>query len=75
MSSATCLGIHAQTYESRMQYRVLPIMKQNITQGFETLIDPQNTAPSPFGWHSDGPASIPLTTLRVSRFAFRFSYL
>ena len=37
-----------------MQYRVLPITKQNITQGFETLTNPQNTASSPFGWHSDG---------------------
>ncbi len=37
-----------------MQYRVLPITKQNITQGFETLTNPQNMAASPFGWHSDG---------------------
>ncbi|KAF5346156.1 hypothetical protein D9758_009963 [Tetrapyrgos nigripes] len=38
-------------------YLVLPIEKQNITQGFETLTDPQNTASSPQGWHSNGTTS------------------
>ena len=39
---------------SNPQYRVLPITKQNITQGSETLTDPQNLAASPLGWHNDG---------------------
>ncbi|TBU26936.1 Fungalysin metallopeptidase-domain-containing protein [Dichomitus squalens] len=35
-------------------YRVLPITKQNVTQGFQVLTDPQDRLASPFGWHSDG---------------------
>ncbi|KAM5541593.1 hypothetical protein V8D89_004783 [Ganoderma adspersum] len=41
-------------FVAHASYRVLPITKQNITQGFEMLTNPQNTAASPFGWHSDG---------------------
>ncbi|KAM5541103.1 hypothetical protein V8D89_005236 [Ganoderma adspersum] len=41
-------------FVAHASYRVLPITKQNILQGFETLIDPQNLASSPLGWHSDG---------------------
>ncbi|KAI1785165.1 Fungalysin metallopeptidase-domain-containing protein [Ganoderma leucocontextum] len=41
-------------FVAHASYRVLPITKQNITQGFETLTNPQNTAASLFGWHSDG---------------------
>ena len=55
-----------------MQYRVLPITKQNITQGFETLTNPQNTASSPFGWHSDGVNNSNDTSC-VPRLPFGFS--
>nr|VWO94070.1 Extracellular metalloproteinase 5 (EC (Fungalysin MEP5) [Ganoderma boninense] len=45
-------------FVSHASYRVLPITKQNILQGFETLTDPQNLASSPYGWHSeDGTTS------------------
>ena len=44
----------ACAHELSIQYRVLPITKQNVLQGFETLTNPQNLASSPFGWHSDG---------------------
>ncbi|KAJ7176987.1 Fungalysin metallopeptidase-domain-containing protein [Mycena filopes] len=35
-------------------YRVLPISKQDVTQGIEVLTDPQDLAASPLGWHNDG---------------------
>ncbi|KAF7342123.1 Extracellular metalloproteinase [Mycena venus] len=35
-------------------YRVLPIFKQDLTEGFEFLVNPQNLASSPLGWHNDG---------------------
>ncbi|KAM5541576.1 hypothetical protein V8D89_004766 [Ganoderma adspersum] len=43
----TDFGAHAS-------YRVLPITEQNVTQGFQTLTNPQNTASSPLGWHNNG---------------------
>ncbi|KAF5346158.1 hypothetical protein D9758_009961 [Tetrapyrgos nigripes] len=41
-------------FVSKASYLVLPITKETLTQGFETLTDPQNTASSPQGWHSTG---------------------
>ncbi|KAJ7900606.1 Fungalysin metallopeptidase-domain-containing protein [Mycena olivaceomarginata] len=38
-------------------YRVLPIFKQDLTEGFEFLQDPQNPASSPLGWHNDGTSA------------------
>ncbi|KAF9261835.1 hypothetical protein L218DRAFT_988704 [Marasmius fiardii PR-910] len=32
-------------------YKVLPIWKETIVEGLETLVDPQNMASSPEGWH------------------------
>ena len=34
------------------QYRVLPITKQGLDEGFEVLTDPQDKNASPEGWHS-----------------------
>jgi len=36
---------------------VLPIQKEILTEGFETLIDPADPLASPFGWHSTGGAN------------------
>ncbi|KAG6853681.1 hypothetical protein C0991_002324 [Blastosporella zonata] len=33
-------------------YLVLPFTKEILTQGFETISDPQDLAASPYGWHS-----------------------
>ncbi|PFH47079.1 hypothetical protein AMATHDRAFT_182533 [Amanita thiersii Skay4041] len=33
-------------------YRVLPITEQVLTQGFQLLVNPQDTLASPNGWHS-----------------------
>ncbi|KAF9261303.1 hypothetical protein L218DRAFT_1046833 [Marasmius fiardii PR-910] len=41
-------------FRSDAAYRVLPISKEILTQGLELLTDPQNSASSPSGWHSDG---------------------
>ncbi|KAJ6538122.1 Fungalysin metallopeptidase-domain-containing protein [Mycena capillaripes] len=35
-------------------YRVLPIFKQDLTEGFEFLENPQDPVSSPLGWHNDG---------------------
>ena len=44
------------------QYRVLPITKETLLEGFENLVDPQNPAASPDGWHSDGTTSTTTTS-------------
>ncbi|KAF9257246.1 hypothetical protein L218DRAFT_1006364 [Marasmius fiardii PR-910] len=41
-------------FVAKVRYKVLPIWKETITQGLEILVDPQNIASSPQGWHSDG---------------------
>ncbi|KAF9261307.1 hypothetical protein L218DRAFT_1046845 [Marasmius fiardii PR-910] len=41
-------------FRSDSAYRVLPNTKEVLTQGLELLTDPQNSASSPSGWHSDG---------------------
>ncbi|KAF9261299.1 hypothetical protein L218DRAFT_1001814 [Marasmius fiardii PR-910] len=49
-------------FVSDASYRVLPIQKEIITEGLELLTDPQNTASSPNGWHSDGMVQSTATT-------------
>ncbi len=49
---------------------MLPITKEILTEGFEVLTDPQNTAASPDGWHSDGT-----TTTTATAYAPPFSLL
>ncbi|KAH9887360.1 Fungalysin metallopeptidase-domain-containing protein [Cubamyces lactineus] len=44
-------------FRSNASYLVLPIYKEILTQGFQTLTDPQDTTASPKGWHSDGTTS------------------
>ncbi|KAJ7929759.1 Fungalysin metallopeptidase-domain-containing protein [Mycena leptocephala] len=39
---------------SHAAYRVLPIFKQDVTQGLEFLEDPQDPDSSSLGWHNDG---------------------
>ncbi|KAJ7436197.1 Fungalysin metallopeptidase-domain-containing protein [Mycena latifolia] len=39
---------------SNAVYRVLPIYKQDLTEGFELLENPQDPFSSPLGWHNDG---------------------
>jgi extracellular elastinolytic metalloproteinase len=44
-------------FVNQASYLVLPVNKEYPTQGFETLTNPQLTASSPQGWHSDGTTS------------------
>ncbi|KAL4252742.1 Extracellular metalloproteinase [Abortiporus biennis] len=48
-------------FVAKATYRVLPINKEILTEGFENLVDPQDTTASPFGWHSDGTTSTTTT--------------
>ncbi|KAF9008256.1 Fungalysin metallopeptidase-domain-containing protein [Cyathus striatus] len=48
-------------FVARATYKVLPLTKEYLTQGFETLTDPQDTTASPQGWHSDGTTSTTTT--------------
>ncbi|KAH9481998.1 Extracellular metalloproteinase MEP [Psilocybe cubensis] len=42
-------------------YKVLPLHKRAITEGLETVVDPQDTLASPSGWHSTGTTSFTTT--------------
>ncbi|KAJ6626700.1 Fungalysin metallopeptidase-domain-containing protein [Mycena sp. CBHHK59/15] len=41
-------------FVAKASYRVLPITKEVLTQGFETLTDPADLEASPKGWHWTG---------------------
>lgn len=49
-----------------MKYRVLPITKEVLTEGFEVLTDPQDLTASPDGWHSDGTTSTTTTAYAIT---------
>ena len=49
------------------QYRVLPINKQIIAEGLETVVDPADIQASPYGWHNTGTGTTQITL--VSTFA------
>ncbi|EEB90791.1 hypothetical protein MPER_10957, partial [Moniliophthora perniciosa FA553] len=48
-------------FVAKASYRVLPFQKEILTQGFETLTDPQDLTVSPDGWHSDGTTTTTVT--------------
>ncbi|KAJ7895239.1 Fungalysin metallopeptidase-domain-containing protein [Mycena olivaceomarginata] len=48
-------------FVTKASYLVLPIQKEILTQGFQTLVDPQDTLASPDGWHSDGTTTTTTT--------------
>ncbi|KAI0785688.1 Fungalysin metallopeptidase-domain-containing protein [Abortiporus biennis] len=62
--------VHVTDFVTKASYRVLPITKEILTQGFEVLTDPQDTTASPDGWHSDGTTST-TTTAGNNAIAFR----
>ncbi|KAJ3486318.1 hypothetical protein NLI96_g4331 [Meripilus lineatus] len=61
---------HLNNFVAEASYRVVPITKQYLTQGFETLVDPQDLTASPEGWHSDGRVST-ITTSGNNAIAFK----
>ncbi|EEB91178.1 hypothetical protein MPER_10503, partial [Moniliophthora perniciosa FA553] len=42
-------------------YKVLPVWKETLPEGLETLTNPALDGPSPQGWHSDGTTSTTVT--------------
>ncbi|TFY63997.1 hypothetical protein EVG20_g6103 [Dentipellis fragilis] len=48
-------------FVAKATYRVLPANKEILTDGFQTLTDPQDVAASPDGWHSDGTTNTTVT--------------
>ncbi|KAF9486175.1 hypothetical protein BDN70DRAFT_916399 [Pholiota conissans] len=59
-------------FVTKASYLVLPIQKEILTQGFETLVDPADPLSSPFGWHSTGGANS-TTTAGNNAVAFKGS--
>ncbi|KAJ7252047.1 Fungalysin metallopeptidase-domain-containing protein [Mycena rebaudengoi] len=57
-------------FVSKASYLVLPITKEVLTQGFETLTNPQDTIGDPNGWHSDGTTTT-TTTAGNNAIAFK----
>ncbi|KAJ7703689.1 Fungalysin metallopeptidase-domain-containing protein [Mycena rosella] len=49
-------------YVAQASYLVLPITKELLTQGFETLTDPADVKASPKGWHWTGTTNSTTTT-------------
>ncbi|KAJ7318948.1 Fungalysin metallopeptidase-domain-containing protein [Mycena albidolilacea] len=54
--------ISAIDFVSSAAYRVLPVYKEYLTEGFELLVDPQDPVSSPLGWHNDGTTTSNDTT-------------
>ncbi|KAJ8699073.1 hypothetical protein PTI98_002228 [Pleurotus ostreatus] len=48
-------------FVNKFSYLVLPIAIEVPTEGFQVLLDPQDTVASPLGWHSDGTTSTTAT--------------
>ncbi|KAG6849002.1 hypothetical protein H0H93_012087 [Arthromyces matolae] len=44
--------IHITDFKAEVSYLALPIQKEVLTQGFETITDPQDLLSSPYGWHT-----------------------
>ncbi|KAG6899570.1 hypothetical protein C0993_009149 [Termitomyces sp. T159_Od127] len=61
-------------FVAHASYHVLPIHKELLTEGQETLTDPQDSLASPFGWHSDGELNSTDTSgNNVAAFVYRQS--
>ncbi|KAK7055769.1 extracellular metallo proteinase mep [Favolaschia claudopus] len=48
-------------YVAKATYRVLPITKETLLEGFEDVVDPADLEASPLGWHSDGTTNTTAT--------------
>lgn len=49
--------LSATDFVAQASYTVLPITKRTLTEGLETLTDPQDTLASSLGWHNTGTTS------------------
>uniref|UniRef100_A0A0W0EZT8 Extracellular metalloproteinase n=1 Tax=Moniliophthora roreri TaxID=221103 RepID=A0A0W0EZT8_MONRR len=48
-------------FVAQASYKVLPMWKELPTEGYEILVDHQNSVASPFGWHNDGITNTTVT--------------
>ncbi|KAH9030754.1 Fungalysin metallopeptidase-domain-containing protein [Lactarius pseudohatsudake] len=48
-------------FVAKASYRVLPFNEEILTEGFQTLTDPQDLTASSLGWHNDGTTSTTTT--------------
>ncbi|KAJ7463307.1 Fungalysin metallopeptidase-domain-containing protein [Mycena latifolia] len=48
-------------FVAKASYLVLPITKETLLEGFETVVDPADPLASPDGWHSDGTTNTTAT--------------
>ncbi|KAJ3486320.1 hypothetical protein NLI96_g4333 [Meripilus lineatus] len=53
--------VHMTDFVAKSSYRALHITKQYPTQGFDTILDPQDLLSSRLGWHNDGRATTTIT--------------
>ncbi|KAJ3505748.1 hypothetical protein NLJ89_g7254 [Agrocybe chaxingu] len=49
-------------FVSKASYLVLPMDRESLEEGFETLVDPQDVEASPVGWHNTGTANTTTTS-------------
>ncbi|CAA7257428.1 unnamed protein product [Cyclocybe aegerita] len=49
-------------FVSKASYLVVPMDRETLEQGFETLVDPQDIEASPVGWHNTGTANTTTTS-------------
>ncbi|KAF8172673.1 Fungalysin metallopeptidase-domain-containing protein [Pholiota molesta] len=49
-------------FVTRASYLVLPMQDEILTQGFQTLVDPEDLTASPLGWHSTGTTNTTVTS-------------
>ncbi|KAF9460264.1 Fungalysin metallopeptidase-domain-containing protein [Collybia nuda] len=63
--------LHVTDFVSKASYLVLPITKQNLTQGFETLTNPYDAISSPNGWHSTGTVNFTCVVSGNNAVAFK----
>jgi extracellular elastinolytic metalloproteinase len=54
----------------RLQYRVLPISEEVLTQGLQTLTNPEDTVSSPYGWLSTNGQTQSTTTQGNNAYAY-----
>ncbi|PSS38032.1 hypothetical protein PHLCEN_2v117 [Hermanssonia centrifuga] len=58
--------VQVTDFVTKASYRVLPITKETLPEGFELLVDPQDTTASPDGWHSDGTTTTTTTASQTA---------
>ncbi|KAH9477322.1 Extracellular metalloproteinase mep [Psilocybe cubensis] len=49
-------------FVTKAAYLVVPMQEEILTQGFQTLTDPQDLLASPLGWHSNGTVNTTVTS-------------